>query len=133
MLNNGTTASASSEISDDKEQIKEKSNESEKEKKLKLSDMHVVTFENGTSLILNELVFKRANLTSISFGTANSIEFIGGSLGERNIDHLQFRKSVSISGNPFEQYACENDGCKCAPGYRNTLPDDSTFISCRRA
>ncbi len=35
--------------------------------------------------------------------------FVGGSLGETNINHIQFRKSVSISGNPFKQNACEND------------------------
>jgi uncharacterized protein YfdQ (DUF2303 family) len=55
VLNNATTASASSDTGDDKGQIKEKSaDEPEKEKKLKLSDMHVITFDNGIEDFLAE-------------------------------------------------------------------------------
>lgn len=54
VVNNATTASASSDTGDDKGQIKEKSDEPEKEKKLKLSDMHVVTFENGIDEFIAE-------------------------------------------------------------------------------
>ena len=60
-------------------------------------------------------------------------KFVGGSFGETNINHIQFHNSVSISGNLFNQYACENDKCECAQGYRNVLSQNSTFISCRMA